>query len=173
MLQIGSGLRTQELLALKKEDISEDRATIKVNKAIKTIDGAAKLGPPKNEQSDRIISIPEDYRKYAVFIRENGAEPFIWSSSVLRPLCRVHTYRNRYKKALEEISGVRTLLPHCCRHTYVTRLQARGVPMETIARLTGHSSINTTNCYLRTSQETLEDAVSKLNENNKSHKESA
>lgn len=163
LLQIGSGLRTQELLALKKDDISADGSKITVNKAIKTIDGAPKLGPPKNVQSYRTIPIPEKYRKYAVFIRENGAEPFIWSSSLIRPLCRVHTYRNRYKKALEKISGVRMLLPHCCRHTYVTRLQARGVPMETIARLTGHSNINTTNAYLHETLETLDKAVSTLN----------
>ena len=165
LLQIGSGLRTQELLALKKDDIASDGSTIKVSQAIKTVDGKAKLGPPKNESSYRTIPIPEDYRKYAAYLRENGAEPFIWSPSIIRPLCRVHTYRNRYKKALEKISGVRMLLPHCCRHTYVTLLQARGVPMETIARLTGHASIKTTNIYLHTSLETLETAVSKLNDN--------
>ena len=168
MLQIGSGLRTQELLALKKEDVSADGATIAVNKAIKTIDGAAYLGDPKNDQSYRTIPIPIDYRKYAIFIRENGAEPFIWSLSILRPLCRVQTYRNRYKKALNSISEVRNLLPHCCRHTYVTRLQARGIPLETISRLAGHSNVCTTNDYLHITQETLEEAVSKLNCNKQS-----
>lgn len=165
LLQIGSGLRAQELLALKKEDISADGATIKVNKAIKTVDGKAKLGPPKNESSYRTIPIPENYRKYAIYLRENGAEPFIWTLSYKNPLCNVGTYRKKYKKLLAEINGIRVLLPHCCRHTFVTKLQARGVPMETIARLTGHSDIKTTNIYLHISLETLETAVAKLNDN--------
>ena len=163
LLQIGSGLRTQELLALKKDDISVDGSNITVNKAVKTVDGAAKLGPPKNNQSYRTIPIPNDYRKHAIYIRENGAKPFIWTLSRNNPLCNVGTYRKKYKKLLTKITGIRMLLPHCCRHTYVTRLQARGVPMETIARLTGHSDIKTTNIYLHTSPETLEEAVSKLN----------
>lgn len=162
-LQIGSGLRSQELLALKKEDISADGSKITVNKAIKTVDGKSMLGPPKNNQSYRTIPIPEDYRKYAIYLRENGADPFIWSLSMLNPLCSVSTYRKKFKKALKEITGVRMLTPHCCRHTYVTRLQARGVPMETIARLAGHSDVETTDEYLHTSSETLEKAVSTLN----------
>lgn len=167
LLQIGSGLRSQELLALKKEDISADGSTITVNKAIKTVDGKAKLGPPKSNQSYRTIPIPEDYRKYAVYLRENGADPFIWSRSHLNPLCSVSTYRRKYKTALERIAEVRMLTPHCCRHTYVTRLQARGVPMETIARLAGHSDVETTDNYLHTSVETLETAVAKLNSSDK------
>ncbi|MFR6693883.1 MAG: tyrosine-type recombinase/integrase [Dysosmobacter sp.] len=39
--------------------------------------------------------------------------------------------------------------PDRCRHTYVTMLQASGVPMETIAALTGHADIKTTEGYLQ------------------------
>ena len=165
MLQIGSGLRTQELLALKKDDIAADGSSIKVSKAIKTVNGKAKLGPPKNDSSYRTIPIPEDYREYALYLRENGAEPFLWSRSIINPLCSISTYRKKYKTAINKITGVRMLTPHCCRHTYVTRLQARGVPMETIARLAGHSDVETTDGYLHTSLETLETAVAKLNDN--------
>lgn len=168
MLQLGSGLRSQELLALKKDDISADGSNIVVDKAIKTVDGISKLGPPKSKKSNRIIPIPIDYRKYAIYLRENGAEPFIWTLSRLNPLCSVSTYRKKFKKALQKISGVRVLTPHCCRHTYITCLQAKGVPMETISRLAGHSNIETTDGYLHTSQATLEEAVSRLNCNNQS-----
>lgn len=168
MLQLGSGLRSQELLALKKDDISADGSNIVVDKAIKTVDGISKLGPPKSKKSNRIIPIPIDYRKYAIYLRENGAEPFIWTLSRLNPLCSVSTYRKKFKKALQKISDVRVLTPHCCRHTYITCLQAKGVPMETISRLAGHSNIETTDGYLHTSQATLEEAVSRLNCNNKS-----
>ena len=170
-LQIGSGLRTQELLALKKEDIAADGSRIVVNKAIKTVGGKSKLGPPKNDQSYRTIPIPEDYREYAVFLREHGAEPFIWTLSILNPLCSVSTYRRKFKNALEKVTGVRMLTPHCCRHTYITRLQARGVPMETIARLAGHSDVETTDGYLHTSSETLENAVAKLNDGSETSRE--
>lgn len=171
MLQLGSGLRSQELLALRKDDISVDGSRIVIDKAIKTVDGMSKLGPPKSKKSNRIIPIPIDYRKYAIYLREKGANPFIWTLSRLNPLCSVSTYRKKFKKALQKISGVRVLTPHCCRHTYVTRLQAKGVPMETISRLAGHSNVETTDGYLHTSQATLEEAVSKLNAINELNKE--
>ena len=53
--------------------------------------------------------------------------------------------------------------PHCCRHTYVTMLQASGVPMETIAALTGHADIKTTEGYLHQSAPALARAVEVLN----------
>ena len=63
----------------------------------------------------------------------------------------------------ENVGQVRKLSPHCCRHTYVTMLQANGVPMETIAALTGHSDIKTTEGYLHQSADTLAKAVEVLN----------
>ena len=45
----------------------------------------------------------------------------------------------------------------------MTMLQANGVPMETIAALTGHSDIKTTEGYLHQSADTLAKAVEVLN----------
>ena len=65
---------------------------------------------------------------------------------------------------LDKLPTVRRLSPHCCRHTYVTNLQRKGVPMETIAALVGHSDIETTDYYLHISQHTLREAVVVLNQ---------
>ena len=73
------------------------------------------------------------------------------------------SFRRRFYTALKNVGQVRKLSPHCCRHTYVTMLQANGVPMETIAALTGHSDIKTTEGYLHQSADTLAKAVEVLN----------
>ena len=44
----------------------------------------------------------------------------------------------------------------------MTRLQAKGVPIELIAQLAGHSSVDTTIGYTHTSMETLSGAVAVL-----------
>ena len=75
------------------------------------------------------------------------------------------SFRRRYYYAIGQIEGVRKLSPHCCRHTYVTRLQAKGVPIEIIAQLAGHSEIQTTTTYTHTSLETLSGAVAVLDKN--------
>ena len=162
-LLLGAGLRVQELLALTKDDISEDGSWIQINKAVKTVDGKSLLGPPKNNTSNRTVPIPVDYRQYALYVCEHGSRPFLWKSSKPGIPYGVSSFRKVFKSALEGIDGVRKLSPHCCRHTYITQLQAKGVSMENIARLAGHTRISTTDGYLHVSLETLGNAVNALN----------
>lgn len=166
-LLLGSGLRVQELLALQPEDIAEDGSEIRVNKAIKMVDGKPTIGPPKSKRSYRSVPIPEDYRPYAGYLRTHGGKTFIWTSSRQNLLYSVGTFRNKYYAALKRVPGVRKLGPHCCRHTYVTHLEANQVPLAEIARLVGHSAVSTTNSYLHISSETLQCAVSTLNFSNR------
>ena len=160
---LGSGLRTQELLALTPKDIAEDGSRISVNKAVKTVGAKPTLGPPKSKRGNRIIPIPEDYRPYVRYIREHGGKAFIWASGRNNLLYSVGAFRNKYYEALQTVAGVRRLPPHCCRHTYITRLEAKGVPVQLIARLAGHSSVDTTVGYTHTELATLVDAVAHLN----------
>ena len=160
---LGTGMRVQELLALRPCDIAEDGTSIRIDKAVKMVDGHPVLGPPKSNRSKRTIPVPNEFRTYAKFLREEGGQAFIWTSTRDSLLYSVGTFRNCFYKEIKKIPGVRKLTPHCCRHTYVTRLQANGVPMETIAALTGHSDIKTTEGYLHQSPETLAKAVEALN----------
>lgn len=162
-LMLISGLRLQELLALTPEDIAEDGSWVKVSKAVKMVDGIPVLGVPKSTRSRRIVPIAPKFRDIAVWLRENGGQAFIWCAPKRESLLyATYTVRRRYYHALEKIPNVRKLSPHSCRHTYVSMLQAEGVPMETIARLTGHTDIKVTDQYLHISNETLTSAVAAL-----------
>lgn len=163
-LLLGTGMRVQELLALTKDDIAPDGSTIRIDKAVQTVNGKAKLGPPKSKRSYRTIPVPNKYSPYALYLRSHGEQPFLWTLSYKSALCGVKTFREKYKRVLATIDGVRLLCPHCCRHTYITRLQAKGVPMETISRLAGHGKVEITDGYLHTSIDTLAQAVETLND---------
>jgi integrase len=161
-LLILTGLRIQELLILSKDDITPDGSVIDINKAVMTVDGKAMLGPPKSKRSVRKVPVPLEGREYAMFLRNNSRGTFIWSSSIQKPIYSISSFRKKYNKAIKSIPGVRQLSPHCCRHTYITTLQSKGIPMETIARLVGHSRITTTDDYLHVSLDSLSDAVKDL-----------
>ena len=162
-LMLITGLRLQELLALTPHDIAEDGSSVTVEKAVKMVDGIPVLGSPKSDTSNRTIPIPQQYRHIAVWMRENCGQAFLWCAPKRDSLLYdTGTVRRRYYRTIENLPGVRRLSPHCCRHTYVTMLQRRGVPMETIARLTGHTDIKTTNGYLHIGEDTLLNAVNKL-----------
>ena len=165
-LLLGTGMRVQELLSLTKNDITADGSLITINKAVKTVDGKAVLGDPKSELGNRVIPVPSLYRPYAVYLREHGAAAYLWSQDKQGTLYGVGSFRRRYYTALRQVQGVRRLPPHCCRHTYVTQLQAKGVALETIAALVGHASIETTGEYLHIAPETLMKAADTLNNTN-------
>lgn len=158
-----SGMRVQELLALRPEDISEDGSVIHVEYAVKMVNGVPQLGPPKSARSRRVIPIPEQFRPYVRYLREHSGAPYVWTCPGEAPLYGIGSFRWRFYTALKNVGQVRPLSPHCCRHTYVTMLQAGGVPMETIAALTGHADIKTTEGYLHQSVPALAKAVEALN----------
>lgn len=146
-LLLGTGIRVQELLALKPEDILNDGAQIRVNKAIKMVDGQPVIGPPKSKKSRRMIPVPEDYQEFARKVKSQGGNALIWTANRADLLCSISSFRRKYYKALEQLPEVRKLSPHSCRHTYITHLEAKGVPMQLISRLAGHSSTDTTIGY--------------------------
>lgn len=161
---LGSGMRVQELLALKPEDIADDGSMIRIRRAVKMVDGKAELGPPKSKSGVRDIPIPHAYRPSLLFLKAHSGKDYVWSSGRGNMLYCVGTFRKWYYRAIEEIGHIRRLPPHCCRHTYVSRLEEKGVPMEKIARLVGHSKITTTDVYLHVRAEALQNAVEVLNE---------
>ncbi len=161
-LLLVSGMRIQELLALTAKDIEPDGSSINIDKAVKMVDGKPQLGPPKSRRSRRIIPIAEKHRYLAVYLREHGGKILLWQSHRIGEPCTIEHFRKKYLRAIK-VLPVRRLTPHCCRHTYITMLQKRGVPMETIARLAGHSNLSTTDVYLHTTLDTLSEAVEKLN----------
>ena len=60
--------------------------------------------------------------------------------------------------------GVRVLTPHCCRHTYVSQMQALGVSVETIQSIVGHADMDMTRHYLHVQENVRKEAVDRFSE---------
>lgn len=162
-VMLGTGLRTQEVLALLPDDIAADGSSIAISKAIKMVGGTPTMGPPKSQKGRRIVPVPVDYRQNALYLKNHSGKPYVWTSKRDSGLYDVGSFRRRYYSVLKTISGVRPLSPHCCRHTYISNLEKKGIPMEQIARLAGHSRISTTDGYVHADINTLANAVTVLN----------
>ena len=159
---LGTGLRVQELIALTAADIAEDGSWVDVNKAIEMVNGHAHLDVTKSELSTRRVPVPEDYRLAFIYLRSHGGTDRIFQPGK-NEYYSVGSFRRRYYTALKAVPRVRRLTPHCCRHTYATQMEKQGIPLQIIAKLMGHASVETTGVYLHTDQETFADAVAVLN----------
>lgn len=142
-----TGMRSQELLALEAGHIEPDGSCVHIRQAVKQVKGTVFVGATKSATSVRDVPVPEAYRDMVKHLRTYCA-PYLWTGKGGDKPCNPTHFRDKFAAAIESIPGVRPLTPHSCRHTFVSQLQAQGVPMETIQSLAGHAEIDMTEHYL-------------------------
>ena len=162
-LMLATGMRSQELLGLEPRHIAKDGTTINIEQAMVMEKGRTAIGPPKSFDSYRTIPVPEVARYCAINLRQTDKK-FIWESGKRDYPCSPGYFRKQYYNALDEIEGVRKLSPHCCRHTYVSQMQALGVSIETIQSLVGHADIDMTKHYLHVQEPIRQEAIQRFND---------
>lgn len=74
-LMLGTGMRTQEIMALEPKHIEEDGSCIHIRQAVTMVKGSPKIGPPKTKTSYRDIPVPSHLREIAKEFR-NTSEQF-------------------------------------------------------------------------------------------------
>ena len=162
-LLLATGMRAQELLGLEPRHIAQDGSSINIAQAVVRVKGTVAIGTPKSFDSYRTIPIPEMVRYCARNLR-NTENKFIWEAGKPGMPCSPSHFRDQFKKALEKIEGVRVLTPHCCRHTFVSQMQALGVDIETIQNIVGHAEIDMTRHYLHVQEPKRLEAAQRFSE---------
>ena len=163
-LLLATGMRTQELLGLEPRHIAKDGSTITIEQALVRIKGTVAIGTPKSFDSYRTIPVPP-FVQYCARELRNTADKFVWNSPKIpdQP-CNPSHFSTQFQKALENMEGVRVLTPHCCRHTYVSQMQALGVSVETIQSIVGHADMDMTRHYLHVQESIRQEAVDLFSE---------
>ena len=153
VLSIYAGLRVGEIAALTVGDVvnqhGEARREIKL--------GAHQT---KGNKGRTVILSTRVRKEIEAFVKQRQLH------SLDAPL--IQSQRNRGAvatvtlsmlfKEIYELAGIRTS-SHSGRRTFATRLNAKGVGMRTIQKLTGHQHISTTASYCDVSDEQLRNAV--------------
>lgn len=160
-LLIGTGMRTQELLALEPRHIELDGSMIHVEQAINMQKGTAVVGTPKSRDSYRDVPVPSNLRYCAVELRKTDKK-YIWEAKKTDNPCNPSHFRKKFREALETIPEVRVLTPHCCRHTYVSQMQALGVDLATIQSIVGHADVTMTKHYLHVQDSIRQEAIERF-----------
>jgi len=162
-LMLCTGMRTQELLGLEPRHIAQDGACVNIAQAVVMVKGTAIIGTPKSYDSYRTIPVPELVQYCARNLRSTDKK-FIWEAGRPDMPCNPSHFRTQFKKALEGVDGVRVLTPHCCRHTFVSQMQALGVDIETIQNIVGHAEIDMTRHYLHVQEPKRLEAAQRFSE---------
>lgn len=140
LIMIYAGLRFGELATIKKENVH--------------LDEHYAIGGIKTEAGiDREIAFAD---KIMPVVTE------LYNSSTDRLLSiGENSFYDKYHECINSL-GIRDLPPHCCRHTYFTRLAVEGVQPAVITESGGHKDLSTTMQYIHIPLEAKLAAVNKI-----------
>jgi len=136
MFMLKAGLRRGEVLALRKEDIHNDRIWVK--NAVKFVNNRPEIGKTKNESSERSVPLFKPLKPFVDAIEDYAlpdAKGGVCSETAFQ---RAWEY---YLKALSDASGQQiNFRPHDLRHTFVTVCRDKGIDARIVMTWCGHSS---------------------------------
>lgn len=141
-LMLFSGLRVGEVEELEVDDLDLDKGEIRIRAEIAKRSKERRV--PMDLRTVALISARFQERKpfcpgkHYVYPRSEGLAP----RSVAR------TLQNRVK-AMAEAAGITRLnvTPHTLRHTAITQMLERHIPVETVRVIAGHEDLETTMIY--------------------------
>lgn len=143
ILQLNTGLRIGEVLALSPSDVDYKNKTITVNKT-KLENG--QITPPKTLSSIRTIEVSDYILK--ILLDFSSTSKFIFKVS--------------YRTILNALQPL-NINSHIFRHTHVALLIEQNVPIKVISERLGHSEISTTlNIYTHVTENMKVDLRKKL-----------
>lgn len=168
LLDLGTGLRQGELLALDWNHIDLKKKEIKIEQSAKEVyiydDSEHKhietvIQTPKTQNSFRTIPLPsslidklkeKDNKEGYLFLDNEGQ------------LLKGKNVSTKWTKILKECNIPHKKF-HSIRHTYGSMLLQKGVDIETVAELMGHTAISITQIYMHSDTKIKSKSVNKLN----------
>jgi integrase len=156
LMALRTGMRQGELKGLQWSSIDwENRVVIVKNSYC---DREKNIGPPKN---NRIRSIPLDADLYEILYRKRKSTGYVFTNAKGRPLN--HSWLSYHLCNLCTRAGLRRISWHTLRHTFASHLAMKGVPLNTVQALLGHSTIVMTMRYAHVAPSTMRAAIELLN----------
>ena len=152
LLMLHAGLRVSEVSGLKKNEMTLNSRSGSVVVRADTAKGEKQRTVPLNASARKALRAWLEVRPAAgepLFLSQRGGQ--LQPDAIYR---RVKHYAQR--AGMEEIS------PHTLRHTCAKNLVDRGVPLDRVAVILGHESLDTTAIYTQPSQADLAQEVEKI-----------
>ena len=139
-LELTTGLRRGELLALRWEDLDVQSRTLSINKSVARQNGKLVISTPKTPNSIRTVLLPEDTVKLLVEEHEkHPANPYLFPSPRTGETWDPDGFRRLHDRIIKEI-GAEHVRFHDMRHTFATLALKNGVDVRTLSETLGHFS---------------------------------
>ena len=159
-LELTTGLRRGELLALLWTDLDAEARTISVTKQVNRINGELVVSQPKTQNSVRTLAIPQ--QAVDLLVEEHRKHPsnqYMFPSPKTGTMYDPDAFRRIHDKILKAI-GAEHVRFHDMRHLFATLSLKNGVDVKTLSGALGHYSAGfTLNTYTHATAQMKQDAA--------------
>ena len=163
-LELTSGIRKGELVALLWSDLDEKNRTISVSKqALRSPDGEITVSRPKTENSIRKISIPQEaIELLKAEHSKHPNNPYMFPSPKNGGMYYPDSVVKLHMKILKD-AGLEHIRFHDLRHTFATLALQNGVDVKTVSNMLGHYDAGfTLRTYTHATRQMQEQAAEKM-----------
>jgi len=163
LLELSTGLRRGELLALQLDDLDFQTGALRVERQVQRVKGSLVVTQPKTKSSSRSIILPAPILEILKNHRQGINSPWMFPSprkenSPLDPAA----VRKKLAIVLER-AGCKHVRFHDLRHTFSTNALEHGMDIKTLSAVIGHvSSATTLNVYAHVTDEMRQSAAAKI-----------
>lgn len=151
VIMVASGMRIGEILALKWEDVDFDEKSIHIHATVQKVANAGikyRIKDSTKTNDGRVLPMSKSIEEYLTTLRDYYNKKGIVSEYVCcTEVGTMQTERNlsRSLDLLLDRAGLpKTITPHTLRHTFGSAMIRKGVGIEVVSKLMGHSSIELT-----------------------------
>jgi len=162
-LELTTGLRRGELLALLWSDLYIEKRAISITKQVVARKGELTVNVPKTQNSIRTIVIPEQVVNLLIAEHEKHPDnPYMFPSPVTGTMYHPCTAGRIHKKLLKQ-AGIENMRFHDLRHTFATLALQNGVDVKTLSGMLGHYSAGfTLDTYTHVTNKMQREAAEKM-----------
>ena len=159
-LELTTGLRRGELLALQWTDLDVENKTLSITKQVNRINGELVVSPPKTRNSVRTLALPQQAIDLLIAEhKKHSRNPYLFPSPKTGTMYDPDAFRRTHDKILKAI-GAEHIRFHDLRHTFATLSLKSGVDVKTLSGALGHYSAGfTLNTYTHATAQMKQDAA--------------
>ncbi len=163
-LELTTGLRRGELVALLWSDLDVEAQTLTISKSAGRFKGEVRISPPKTANSVRTVFLPKE--TVDLLIQEHAkhpGNPVMFPSPVTGRIYGPDCVGRLHKTLLKKAGITENITLHGLRHTYATLAIQNGVDAKTVSSLLGHYSAGfTLDTYTHTTSAMQKAAADKV-----------